>query len=52
MRVGKLSKILSKEVEQKIGEGIQKFTKRGGHAGSKGGCLTKGGGVLEPPYNL
>ena len=36
--------------EQKRAEGKQIFSK-GGQAGSKGGCLKKGGG-LEPPYEL
>ena len=37
-------------MEQKRGEGTQKFKKGGGQAGSKGGCLKTG--VLEPPYEL
>ena len=46
MRVGrKLSKIPLKGVEQKGGEGTQRFKKKGGgQAGSRGGCLKKGGG--------
>ena len=49
VRVGKLSKILSKEVEQKIGEGIQKFTKRGGASWVKGWVPYKGGGGAGTP---
>ena len=37
-------------MEQKRGEGTQRFLKRG-QGGSRGGCLKKGGG-LEPPYEL
>ena len=37
--------------EQKRAEGKQIFSK-GGQAGTKGGCLKKGGGGLEPPYEL
>ena len=46
MRVGtKLSKIPCKGVEQKGGEGTQRFKKKGGGpAGSRGGCIKKGGG--------
>ena len=33
-------------MEQKRGEGKQKFLKRGGQAGSRGGCLKKGAGFL------
>ena len=41
-------------MEQKRGEGKQRFLKRGGggQAGSRGRCLKKGGGGLEPPYEL
>ena len=38
-------------MEQRRGEGKQRFLKEGGvQAGSRGGCLKKGG--LEPPYEL
>ena len=40
---GNCLKIPEKEVEQKRGEGNKDF-KKGGQAGSRGGCLKKGGG--------
>ena len=47
MRVGELSKIPSKGVEQKRGEGKQRFSKgRGGQLGQGVGALKRGG--LEP----
>ena len=52
VRVGKMSKILSKEVEQKIGEGIQKFTKRGGKLGQRVGALQRGGGAGTPLQSM
>ena len=42
MRAGELCKIPLKGVEQKRGEGKQRF-KKGGQAGSRGGYLKKGG---------
>ena len=38
-------------MEQKTGEGKQRFKKRG-QAGSRGVCLKRGGGGLKPPYEL
>ena len=49
VRVEGLSEITLKGVEQKRGEGKQRFLKMG-QAGSRGGCLKKRG--LEPPYEL
>ena len=41
---GELSKISSKRVEEELGEGTQRFLKRGGgQTGSRGGCLKKRG---------
>ena len=38
---------------RKRGGGHKDFKKgERGHAGSRGGCLKKGGGGLEPPYEL
>ena len=39
-------------MEQKRGKGKQRFKKGGEQAGSRGGCLKKGVGVLGPPYEL
>ena len=50
MRVGELSEIAEKGVEQKRGEEKQIFEK-GRQAGSRGRSLKKGGG-LEPPCKL
>ena len=50
VRVGELSEIAGKGVEQKRGEEKQVFEK-GGQAGSRGRSLKKGGG-LEPPCKL
>ena len=36
-------------MEQKRGEGKQKFKKGGKQAGSRGGCLKKGGGGAATP---
>ena len=47
---GKLSKYLERGWNRKKGRGHKDF-KKGGQAGSRGGCLKKGGG-LEPPYEL
>ena len=50
MRVGELSEIPYKGVEQKRGEGKQRFQKGGGRgqAGSKCGCLKKKQGAGTP----
>ena len=50
MRVRELSKIPWKGVETKDLREHKDF-KKGGQAGSMGGCLKVGGG-LEPPYEL
>ena len=46
---GNCLKYLKREWNRKEGRGNKDF-KRGGQAGSRGGCLKKGG--LEPPYEL
>ena len=50
MRVGELSEIPEKGIEQKRGEGKQRF-KKGGKLGQGVGALKRGEG-LEPPYEL
>ena len=47
-----LSKIHSKGVEQKRGEGKQRFKKGGGQAGSRGGCLKRGGWTFHMNYDI
>ena len=44
-------KYLRRAWNRKEGRGNKKIKKGGGQAGSRGGCLKKGGG-LEPPYEL
>ena len=39
-------------MEQKIGEGIQKFTKRGGKLGQRVGALQRGGGAETPLQSM
>ena len=50
---GELSKVPWKGVEQKRGQATQKFKKvGGGQAGSRGGCLKKGGGAGTPLWTM
>ena len=47
---GNCLKCLKRGWNRKEGRGSKNFEKGGGKAGSRGGCLKKGG--LEPPYEL
>ena len=49
---GNYLKYLKREWDRKEGRRNKDFKKRGGESGSRGGCLKKGGGGHEPPYEL
>ena len=46
------SKIHAKGGEQKRGEGKQRFKKGAGQAGSRGGCLKRGGWTFHMNYDI
>ena len=49
---GNCLKYLKRGGTERRGGKTKILKKGGGQAGSRGGCLRKGGGTLEPPYEL